>query len=77
MVTTVDGMPGGKSGVIVGIGGNWGVVRRLESMGFRPGKVVTKLSSQFMAGPITVMLDGRHVAMGRGIASRVQVQVRP
>ncbi len=75
MVTTIDGMAKGKSGMIVDVGGGWGVVRRLESMGLRAGKVVVKVSSQFMAGPVTVIVDGRQVAMGRGIASKVRVEV--
>jgi ferrous iron transport protein A len=50
-------------------------VAKLEAMGLRPGKVVTKVSSQFMAGPVTVAVDGRQVAMGRGIAARVMVEV--
>ena len=50
------------------------MVIRLESMGIRPGKVLTKVSSQPMAGPITVTVEGRQVAMGRGIARRVEVE---
>ena len=40
------------------------------------GKVVKMLSSQFMAGPVTVQLDGRQVAMGRGIARKIIVSVQ-
>jgi Fe2+ transport system protein FeoA len=31
------------------------------------------VSSQFMAGPVVVIVDGRQVAMGRGMANRIQV----
>ena len=52
------------------------MVRKLEVLGIRPGKAITKISAQFLAGPVTVLVDGRQVAMGRGIASRVQVEMR-
>ena len=57
------------------VAGGRGIVGKLEAMGLRPGKVVTKVSSQYMAGPVTVVVDGRQMAMGRGIAARVMVEV--
>jgi len=47
---------------------------RLEAMGIRPGKVVVKVSGLAMGGPVTVTVDGRQLAMGRGIAARVLVE---
>lgn len=73
-MTDLDRLPAGRRAVIVGFAGGRGVARRLGALGVRPGKVVRKLSSQFMAGPVTVLVDGRQVAMGRGIARRVQVR---
>jgi len=75
MRTTLDMLPAGRSAVVVSIVGGRGVVRRLEVMGLRPGKRVRKLSAQLMAGPTTVLVDGRQVAMGRGIARRIYVQI--
>jgi len=60
---------------VVALHGGRGMVGRLESMGIRPGKVITKLSSQPMGGPVTVLVEGRQVAMGRGIARRVEVEL--
>ena len=71
----IDRLRPGQGGVVRSIAGGTGIVRKLEAMGLRPGKVVTKVSSQFMAGPVTVTVDGRQVAMGRGIARRVMVEV--
>ena len=75
MLIAVDRLRAGESGVVQSIGGGRGIVRRLEHLGVRPGKVLAKVSSQFMAGPVTVTVDGRQVAMGRGIARRVLVDV--
>ncbi len=74
MAMPLDLLPAGKSAVVVGLQGGRGVMRKLDAMGLRPGKGVRMLSSQFMAGPITVLVNGRQVAMGRGIARRILVR---
>ena len=74
MPMPLDMLPAGKSAMVVDLQGGRGVMRRLDAMGLRPGKRVRMLSSQFMAGPITVLVDGRQVAMGRGIARRILVR---
>ena len=73
--TTVEMMVSGRRGRVVALHGGRGMVARLESMGIRPGKVIRKLSSQPMGGPVTVLVEGRQVAMGRGIARRVTVEL--
>ncbi|MCK4284158.1 MAG: ferrous iron transport protein A [Candidatus Brocadiae bacterium] len=75
MVTSLDRLPAGRIAVVVGLQGGRGMMRRLDALGLRPGKRIRQLSSQFMAGPITILVDGRQVAMGRGIAARVQVRM--
>jgi len=73
-VTNLAALPPGRMAVVVGFRGGRGMMRKLEAMGVRPGKIVRKVSSQFMAGPVTVLIEGRQVAMGRGIAARVRVK---
>ncbi len=75
MVVSVDRLRPGQSGVVQQIAGGHGIANKLAHLGLRPGKLVTKLSTQLMAGPVTVIVDGRQVAMGRGIAARVLVDV--
>ena len=75
MVVRVDQLKPGESGMVRSITGGRGIVRKLEAMGLRPGTTVTKVSTQFMAGPVTVLIGGRQMAMGRGIAARVMVEV--
>ncbi len=74
MLTDLATLPAGQTAEVVGFQGGAGMMRKIEAMGLRPGKQVRKLSSQFMAGPITVLIDGRQVAMGHGIARRIQVR---
>lgn len=47
--------------------------RRLEALGLRAGKMVTKVSGMPFRGPVTIMLDGRQIAIGHGICCKVSV----
>ena len=64
----------GESGMVAGIQGGHGLTCRLESMGIRAGKKVTKVSTQFMRGPITVKVDQGQVAMGYGMAKKILME---
>jgi ferrous iron transport protein A len=46
---------------------------RLESLGLRTGKIVEKISGMPFHGPVTLMLDGRQIAIGWNISSYVMV----
>jgi ferrous iron transport protein A len=65
----------GETGVVVGIHGGYGLAHRLESLGIRVGKKVTKVSSQLMRGPVTVKIDNSEVAMGFGMARKITVEL--
>ena len=65
----------GESGVVVEILGGHGITQRLESMGVRAGKKVTKVSSQLMRGPITLRTGGCQLAVGFGMAKKILVKV--
>jgi len=64
----------GESGVVVDVQGGHGLIHRLESLGIRAGKRVTKVSSQLMRGPITVRIDNSEVAIGFGMAKKILVE---
>ena len=73
--TTAAEMPTGEAGIVVDIAGGRGLVRRLESLGIRPGKRVTKVSSVFMRGPVTLEVDRARIAIGFGMARRIMVRM--
>jgi len=73
--TTVAQMRTGDRGRIIEIAGGYGLTRRLEAMGIRPGKKITKVSSMLMNGPVTVQVDGVQVATGFGMARRILVEL--
>ena len=74
-VTTLATMRAGQSGVIVDVRGGRGVVDRLASLGIRPGKRVTKVSSMMLGGPVTVEVDRAQIAIGSQMAARILVDV--
>ena len=65
----------GESGVAEEIQGGFGLTRRLESLGLRAGKKVTKVSSQLMRGPITIRIGNSQIAIGFGMAKKIILRV--
>ena len=72
---TLTQMQTDKSGVVVQIQGGHGVVNRLNTLGIRSGKRITKISSMIMRGPVTIQVDGAQVAIGFGMAHRIIVEL--
>jgi ferrous iron transport protein A len=72
---TLAQMRTGQKGTVVGVMGGPGLIRRLDALGIRPGKQVTKISSTLFHGPITLGVDSARVAVGFGMARRIVVKV--
>ena len=72
---TLTRMQTGQSGIVVQIQGGHGLINRLNALGIRPGRRITKVGSMFMRGPVTVQVDGAQVAIGFGMASRILVEL--
>jgi ferrous iron transport protein A len=68
-------MHAGQSGTVVDIAGGYGLVRRLQALGLRSGKRVTKVSSMFGRGPVTVKVGTTQIALGFGMARKILVQL--
>jgi ferrous iron transport protein A len=66
----------GDVGLIVKILGGYNLIRKLDSLGIRPGKNITMISSMLMNGPITVKVNNTKVAIGRGMADKIMVELR-
>ena len=63
-----------RTAVVKEIQGGDEVKSRLESMGIRPGKKITKVSAHFWRGPVTVLVDKTRIAIGHGMAARIAVE---
>jgi len=72
---TLAEMKTGQTGTVVGVLGGPGFIRRLDALGIRPGKKVTKLSSTLFRGPVILRVDNAQVAVGFGMARKIIVEV--
>ena len=75
MIISLTKMKPGESGTVVSLEGGRGFTMRLQHLGIRPGKRITKVSGHFWCGPVTVQVDRANVAVGFGMAERVMVEV--
>ncbi len=59
---------------IISFEGGQTLKKRLEEMGIRRGKLISRISSQLVNGPVIVSVDGQQTAIGRKMAAKVQVK---
>ncbi|RLE60539.1 MAG: ferrous iron transport protein A [Thermoprotei archaeon] len=64
----------GESGIVVDIEGGRGLIRRLLELGFTPGTRV-KVLKVSPPGPLLVEVRESRIALGRGVAMKVLVEV--
>jgi len=72
---TLAQMRTGQAGTVVEVLGGHGLIRRLDALGIRPGRKVTKVSSTIFRGPVTLRVDNAQVALGFGMAKKIVVEV--
>jgi len=72
---TLAEMRTGQTGIVVGVLGGHGLIRRLDALGIRLGKKVTKLSSTLFRGPVMLKVNNTQVAVGFGMARKIIVEV--
>ena len=65
----------GKKAHVIGCDGGRGISNKLNAMGVRPGKEIKKISDTFIGGPITIKVGNSNIAIGRGMASRIYLEV--
>lgn len=58
---------------VIGFRGGAGFVQKLTAMGFVPGSRLKVIRSQ-TGGPMIVLIKGAQMAIGRGIASKIEVE---
>jgi len=74
-LVTLAQLQTGQSGIVVEIrGGRW-IMSRLNALGIRPAKRITKVSSMLMRGPVTIEVDRAQVAIGFGMANKIIVKL--
>lgn len=74
-IVTLAQMRKNEKGKLVRIENGTGLVKRLESMGLWVGKKIERTTALFLKGPITVRVGSTRIALGRGIAEKIFVEV--
>jgi len=64
----------GEKAVVCSIAGGFGFAKRLRSLGIREGKEICLDAKHHFCGPLVIDIDGRHVTIGRGMASKIIVR---
>jgi Fe2+ transport system protein FeoA len=65
-----------KTGRGRGHGRGWGFEKRLMDMGLTPGTRVTVVKSAPFHGPLEILVRGSRLALGRGMAERIFVEIK-
>ncbi len=74
MPLTLDKMKKGATGRVVDVIGGHGAVAKLSAQGIVRGMVVEK-TGELRGGPVLLRVRGAQVAVGRGLAKRVLIEV--
>ena len=65
----------GQSAKVISIEGGMGFRQRLENLGIRKGVMIKKEKGLAAYGPIVVKVGSTQIALGRGMASKVIVEL--
>jgi ferrous iron transport protein A len=76
MIIDLTQLQPGETGIVAEMQGGHGFIRKLQSIGVRSGKRITKVSSHFWRGPQTVEVDNIQIAIGFGMAKKIMVAVK-
>jgi len=72
---TLRDVKAGQMVVIKSLWGGFGQRRKLLGLGIYPGEKIKMLQSAGFGGPVLIEVRGVEVALGRGIAGKVEVEV--
>ena len=75
MIVSLTEMAPGQTGIVLQLNGGWGMVRRMQAMGIRPGVPITKVTVQPFRGPVSIQVGNTEIALGAGLARRILVEV--
>ena len=73
--TVLTKMREGQSGRIIRLEGGKHFQRKLRTIGIREGKTLIVTAIQPLGGPLVIEIDGRDTTIGRGMASRIIVEL--
>lgn len=63
----------GETAVVQRMDGGLRMQQQLKNLGFHEGVRITLVKRSAVGGPLMVAINGSNVAVGRGVAARIQV----
>ncbi len=72
---TLNQMKKGIKARIIKFEGGYGLEKKLDALGVRKDKVITKISNSFIGGPVTIEIGNNTIAIGQGMATKIVVEV--
>jgi len=75
VMVSLTNIKAGSKVRVVRIRGGLGIRQRLSCLGIHPGDIIVLQKSGFMRGPVLVNIHGNQVALGRGVAAKILVEV--
>jgi len=64
----------GNKAVVAALTGGLEFQKRLRSMGLNEKKTIRLVAKHHFSGPLVVEIEGRQVTIGRGMASKINVE---
>lgn len=75
MITTLERVRDGASAVVRDIHGGRVLRQRLARLGVHPGDTVRVVRTGYFGGPVLIEIHGAEVAIGRGMAQKIETEV--
>lgn len=74
-IQTLDSIKPGQKARVIEVQGGWGLRQKLSELGILPSQVITMANASAWRGPVLVEVNSNEVALGRGVARKVLVEV--
>lgn len=75
MTMVVTDLQEDVSAKVIELHGGIGLQNQLRSIGIREGKIISLVTIHPFKGPVVIKVDGEMITLGRGLASRIVVEI--
>ncbi len=65
-----------QTGIIITILGGEKASKRLADLGLTPGTEITVVGRTLFSGPVQIEVSGSKLVLGKGLASKIQVEMK-
>jgi Fe2+ transport system protein FeoA len=74
-MTILTNMRDGQAGTVISIDAGKKATKRLADLGLIPRKEIKVLRKTLFSGPVEIQVSGSRLVIGRGLASKIVVEV--